>query len=531
MALTLDILETARLDLQHELNSSKTRAERNKLGQFATPPALAEDILAYARKLCPPRSGIRFVDPAFGTGAFYSALLKVFSSSQIVSAVGYEIDVHCGQKALQLWGGSRLKLRISDFTQTEVPTSDEERANLLICNPPYVRHHHLSESEKTRLRYLTQQIAGVQLGGLTGLYCYFLCISYGWMAEGGLAGWLVPSEFMDVNYGRPLKEFLLSRVTLLRIHRFDPKDTQFDDALVSSAVVWFRKAPPSRRRTVDFTYGGTLAEPGVSKSVSLDALRSIEKWSQVPLRNFKNSQSQKKPSLSDLFEIKRGVATGSNEFFMLTSARIEEYKISEKFVWPILPSPRYLSADEVKANESGDPIVEPKLFLLTCKLSLEQIQAKCRGLWRYLQMGLETGIDKGYLCRSRSPWYSQETRGPAPILCTYMGRLNDRNRRPFRFIRNHSKATVANVYLAMYPRPHLAKILDEHPRLWEALWKSLNGIPQDMLLAAGRVYGGGLHKLEPVELGSVPANSLMEVLPNAFGTQLGIRASQLRFEW
>lgn len=61
------------------------------------------------------------------------------------------------------------------------------------------------------------------------------------MAEGGVAGWLVPSEFMDVNYGKGVKYYLLSRVTLLHIHRFDPNDVQFADALVSSAVVWFRK--------------------------------------------------------------------------------------------------------------------------------------------------------------------------------------------------------------------------------------------------------------------------------------------------
>ena len=48
---------------------------------------------------------------------------------------------------------------------------------------------------------------------------------------------------MDVNYGKAVKHYLLSRVTLLHIHRFDPNDVQFADALVSSAVVWFRNKP------------------------------------------------------------------------------------------------------------------------------------------------------------------------------------------------------------------------------------------------------------------------------------------------
>jgi adenine-specific DNA-methyltransferase len=35
---------------------------------------------------------------------------------------------------------------------------------------------------------------------------------------------------MDVNYGQAVKDYLLKEVNLLRIHRFAPKDVQFDYA-------------------------------------------------------------------------------------------------------------------------------------------------------------------------------------------------------------------------------------------------------------------------------------------------------------
>ena len=38
-------IEARRLALQRDLDAAKTKAERNRMGQFATPTALARDIL------------------------------------------------------------------------------------------------------------------------------------------------------------------------------------------------------------------------------------------------------------------------------------------------------------------------------------------------------------------------------------------------------------------------------------------------------------------------------------------------------
>ena len=69
-------IEAERLKLQARLNTGKPQEERNKLGQFATPPKLAMDIVGASRELIGNSERIRFLDPAFGTGAFYFALLE-----------------------------------------------------------------------------------------------------------------------------------------------------------------------------------------------------------------------------------------------------------------------------------------------------------------------------------------------------------------------------------------------------------------------------------------------------------------------
>ena len=68
------------------------------------------------------------------------------------------------------------------------------------------------------------------------------------------------------------------------------------------------------------------------------------------------------------------------------------------------------------------------------------------------------------------------------------------------------------MYLLLYPKPDLAASLSNDPALHRKVWKALSSITAEMLIGEGRVYGGGLHKLEPRELANVPAESVLRVL-------------------
>jgi adenine-specific DNA-methyltransferase len=499
-------LEADRCALQARLDARKTQAERNKLGQFATPPALAEDIQRYATSLLPTGEKIRFLDPAIGTGAFYSALRSVVPKSLIPEAIGFEIDPHYGEPAADLWRNTGLDYRQGDFTNAEAAP----RSNLLICNPPYVRHHHLSNEDKVRLQQKTRAASGLKLSGLSGLYCHFIGLSHAWMADDGVAGWLIPSEFMDVNYGQALKRYLLEKVTLLHIHRFDPNDVQFMDALVSSAIVWFRKAVPPKDHLVRFTFGGTLSEPKLSRSVAARALAEEAKWTRFPVADVRHKSTT--PTIADFFKIKRGLATGDNGYFILTLDQIRARNLPLEAFRPILPSPRHLPDDTIEADAKGQPLLDRRLFLLDTTLTEPEIEQRYPPLFAYLQEGRERSLHNRYLCKHRALWYAQENRPPAPIICTYLGRGDTVRKRPFRFILNRSKATAANVYLMMYPTPPLCAALSRDTTLIDRVWQALNDVTAAEMLEEGRVYGGGLHKLEPKELANVPVPQLMELV-------------------
>lgn len=251
-------LENIRQAKQKQLDSGKSPQERNRTGDFATPFALADEIAHYVKTLWTSHDEpVRFLEPALGTGAFYSALCGVFKAGQIVDATGIEIDSRIAQTAQTLWSETGLHVIEGDFT-TLVPTS---QYNLVLANPPYVRHHHLPIEQKAALQRRVYDETGYRVHGLAGLYCYFMLMADRWLANDGLGVWLIPSEFMDVNYGGILRRYLTERVTLLRIHRARPTDLQFDEALVSSAIVIYRKTPPLPQHIVRFSLGGALETP------------------------------------------------------------------------------------------------------------------------------------------------------------------------------------------------------------------------------------------------------------------------------
>ena len=59
----------------------------------------------------------------------------------------------------------------------------------------------------------------------------------------------------------------------------------------------------------------------------------------------------------------------------------------------------------------------------------------------------------------------------------------------------------------------LARAIDRDQSILRRVWEALNNLSPKAILREGRVYGGGLHKLEPNELGNVDATPIIKAIP------------------
>ena len=178
----------------------------------------------------------------------------------------------------------------------------------------------------------------------------------------------------------------------------------------------------------------------------------------------------------------------------------------------MLAPPRNLNINKIETDQEGNPLVKQGLLLLSCDLSEDTVKITYPALWTYFLQGQDKKINDRYICRHRSPWYSQENRPPAPFVFNIIGQPDNSKRKPYRFILNKSQATATNNYLMIYPKPPLQNLLNQKPELLTEIWTVLDAIPLNDLLKEGRVYGGGLYKIEPKELRRVTSKQLTEII-------------------
>lgn len=499
----MNAVEQKRQFLQIQIDESKTLEERRKFGQFSTPYPLAKEITDYGLTLqeC---NELRFLEPSVGTGVFFSALSESIDErgeQMLAKSTGIELDESYFKAGESVW--QNMAFVHGDFTKLR-PT---EKFNFVISNPPYVRHHLIPSEQKKALVRQVESELHITPSGLMGLYGYFLLLSHKWLAPKAVSGWLIPSEFMDVNYGSALKKYLLENVRLMRIHRYAPTKSKFKDALVSSCVVWFMNEKNNEDYEVEFSFGGTLKHPQISKMIKRNQLEREAKWSRFPEREIRLA-NENIATLGDFFDIKRGIATGDNDFFILTKNDVlnKGLLLDRTYFQPILPSPRKLKIDKIVSDENGVPILDTQYFLLNCNGNIADESVR-----KYLDSGKSTTGTK-YICRNRKIWYQQEKRMPSQFLCSYMGRGSSANAVPFRFILNESNAIATNSYLMLYPKKKLQDFLRRKNTNAHLVFHALKQITVSDFSDEQRIYGGGLKKIEPRELAKVKCNKLQELL-------------------
>lgn len=467
-----------------------TGEERRDAGQFFT-PFWAGEVMAGWLFQRPPSLCL---DPGAGSGGLLIPAARDRGRGK-ARLLGLDLDplaISMLKANVRLRGMAGVEARQANFLLDELP----ERPDTIICNPPYSRHHVIPAEEKLAIHDGFEERLGVRFNGLAALHVLFLVRALEVAADGARIAFITPSDWLDVGYGKKIKEWLLANAQVEAIVLIEESHLFFEGVMTTAAITLIRKTAPTSEPTRLLHIEGDPTRIMPSAVISaltesqfapaqLAFCRSSEamldatgKWSRPPLKRRRGQP------LGSFARIRRGIATGSNRFFVISEAQRRTLGIPVSELKRCITSPRIFSGSELTA-EAMDSLPDDVPRWLVDNSDPEAAKEKT-ALGRYLRRGLRQRIHHGYLAARRSPWHRLEQRGESPILFTYF------NRDAPRFIRNRCGAVPLNNWLIIEPNDGVD---------CDALYELLQSrTVREQLNERRRVYGGGLWKLEPSEL-------------------------------
>ena len=464
--------------------------EREKLrdkGQFWTPNWVAEAMVSY---LINDRKIDVIYDPATGNGAFFEAIIKLNLSK--IKFYGTDIDDEILKSSI--YKNNNCYVEIRDF----IKNPPKRKFKGIIANPPYIRHHRLDRETKDFVKKLAISITGDKIDGRAGYHIYFLIQALNLLEKNGKLSFILPADTFEGVFSEKLWKWIANIFHIEAVVTFDEKATPFPGVDTNAIVVFIKNAPPKKNLfwvKVNKAYNDDLLK-FVSSNFQLlnfDNIEIIEREIveaiKLGLSRPPQKQNNYKYHLFDFAKVMRGIATGANEFFFLTSEQIDKFKIPKKF---------FKRAVGRTKDITNSILSEDQLELLdknnrpTYLLSINKEKEIPKSLQNYIQKGVDLKLHERSLIKQRTPWYKMEQRKIPPILFTYLGRKNSR------FILNRARVLPLTGFLCVYP------IYSDEEYIIN-LWKALNE-PETIenLKIVGKSYGSGSIKVEPSNLNRLP---------------------------
>ena len=471
--------------IENDYSKSISIEHRKKFAQFFTPFPIAE---LMAKWILGNDNLKTVLEPAFGLGVFSRAILN---QKEDIEIKGFEVDKTIFENAKLFFEDTEnINLLLQDYMYNDW----KNKYDGIICNPPYFKFH--DYDNKNILKEIEANLK-CKLNGFTNLYTLFLLKSIHQLSSNGRCAYIIPSEFLNSDYGKLVKTYLIKSKTLRHIIVIDFEENVFNDALTTASII-------------------LCANDNLTERVQFSNIQSLEDLSKIDdiITNYPNfSDTEQTYNFSELNpEIKwkfyyqkqnsikfknlvpfstyakvvRGIATGSNEYFTFSTSKAKEYKIDEQNLLPCICSAKDAKTAFFTTQDFEElKKIDKSIFLFSAQNSSNE------NVISYIQKGETEEINKKFLTASRTPWYSLENRKPAPIWVSVF------NRTGLRFIRNEANISNLTSYHCIYPRQTSLFSEINIDLLFAYL---LTDTAKQIFEDNSRQYGNGLQKFEPNDL-------------------------------
>ncbi len=194
----------------------------------------------------------------------------------------------------------------------------------IIGNPPYIRQEQIKDIKPL----LQKQYQGFY-NSTADIYTYFFALSYHLLKEKGFNAFITSNKYARARYGAQLRELLAQKTTIVSYMELNALKV-FESAAVDTSIMSFIKQTPPKESRFKY-YEPTPDDKNDLKSARSLSMRqnvlSTESFifADATLLDLRDKMESIGAPLKDWdIQIYRGILTGANEAFIITTEKREE---------------------------------------------------------------------------------------------------------------------------------------------------------------------------------------------------------------
>ena len=344
------------------------------------------------------------LEPSAGDGRFIETFAKL---DLVDSIVGVELYAEKARAIDKRISSSKVTVIASDFIK--FASACNSSFQLIVGNPPYINIKNMGKEFLDSSRSLCKNLK-LPESLIQNSWVAFVLASTQLLADNGAVFFVLPTEFLQVQYAEKLRVYL--EKTFNTIHILSFSERMFPEIEQEACLVYLTNEPQGLPYISYRQYSKLDSNIPVFES-KIERNKPLKKWSNAILSDEEidllNRISCQYATIANLSESAPGIVTGANNKFILTRNEVIQYECSH-YVKPII-SKGAMAKNRFEVNHD-----------LICQLAsegkkvylLDLIGAKPEGLPSALldylskvaitkRNGIE--IQNSYKCSKRKPWY------------------------------------------------------------------------------------------------------------------------------
>jgi adenine-specific DNA-methyltransferase len=423
------------------------------------------------------------LDPSFGGCVFLDSAARQMQALGVEQPgsflCGVDIDTVCSVHAKKnslLKGASILE---GDFLALQPGNEEMGFFDAIAGNPPYIRHHLLT-SEQRDSACRASIAAGMSLPLTSSLWAYFVVHGTRFLKPNGRMAFVLPEAVLQAQYAIPVRKFLAQRFRHVIWIRLQERVFERTDEAVVLLLAWGQG--PGEEAVHRASGVAELA----SLIGSLNGSTACASDPEGSLARVLASPSIR--TLGEVAEIKIGIVTGANKFFVLSEEEALQRGIDSNNRIAVLAATRHLHGLQFSEHDGNDLILRQ----VACQLlTIRKDSPIPAPLCQWLEEGKKLGIHERHHCQiRRAAWHQIDPPAPPDAFATCC-----RSGSPLLVLNLARWRTTNTLHAARFrsgvePRAVALGVLT-----------ALTSLAAEL---KGRRYGGGVLKMEPSSWQGLP---------------------------